>query len=358
MKYNRTFVCLLILLLISTALSFADSPKYSQKNIKKFSHPQASSIEGCIAASCLKIKDDLKVCKCLKNKDAAEGSLVLYEGQNIKLQMPILFNFGRDTKTFEALECDMEGNGKKQIVIANFNDQSVGMGITYWSIYIVDLQSFNRPLMFDVEDYGEGSIYWNEKERRCHALATSWEWVKDFRLGNGLYFIGKIFRYKSGVLEPTDKSSILARRYLFSFENERLDTLSKREGMKGAPSEWLANPKTEKFKLDPVFENFDGSSSEQGIINEVNIAPDGILTIVAQLSTKQIVHYVYPELRDSDSKNIIDAFGECGYQMSYPHGYVPSDPIQWLTGKEVTIKSFYDATRKENHHLFLLKCCQ
>ena len=167
-----------------------------------------------------------------------------------------------------------------------------------------------------------------------------------------------MFRYKSGSLEPLVRNGILARRYLFSFEKERLDSLGKGGEALGAPSKWLANPKTEKFKLGPVFENFDGSSSEQAIINEVNIAPDGELTIVAQLSTKQIVHYVYPELRNSDSKNIIDAFGECGYQISYPYGYVPSDPIQWLTGKEVIIKSFYDATRKGNHHLFLLKCCQ
>ena len=140
-----------------------------------------SSLEGYIAASCIKIRDNLKVCKCLKDREAAKGSFVLFEGQNVKLQWPIFFDFGRSTEIFEALECDMEGNGKKQIVIANSKDQSLGMGVTYWTIYIVDRQSFNRPLMFDVQEYGEGSIYWDEKEKRCQVLATGWEWVKDFK---------------------------------------------------------------------------------------------------------------------------------------------------------------------------------
>jgi len=76
------------------------------------------------------------------------------------------------------------------------------------------------------------------------------------------------------------------------------------------------------------------------------------------LNTEQMVNYVYPWVGGSDSNNIIDAFAECGCRMSYPYAYIPSGPTQWLTGKEVFIKSRYDATREEKHHLFLLKCCK
>ncbi len=353
---KKTFVFCIILILFMSQISFAGNVSHGNKEIKKYSHPKDSIIDGCINASCLQIKEDLRICKCLKDKKAAEGAFILYQGQIQKIQWRTACNYG-ETSDFEILECDMDGNGKKEIIVANFNGQSNGMGVTYWTLSIIDPQNYRRPLFFDVEDYGDGSIYWDEKEKRCNVLATSWEWLKDPKLGEGLYFIGRFFRYKSGILEPLADSKIRARRYLFSFQNERGNTFSKNEDMDtGAPLQWLTNSKTETRRLDPALDKFKGGPTTEGIIKEVILDRDGKNQKISVLLNKEkMINYIYPGIDESNLKDIIDRFVDYKSGMSYPNVYIPVDPKQWLVGKRVDIFSRYDATREETHYLFLLK---
>jgi hypothetical protein len=360
-KYSRmtarkqTFFFCIILMLFTSQLSLAGNVRHDNKEIEKYSHPKDSIIDGCINASCLQIKDNMRICNCLKDKETYTGSFILYQGQVQKNQWWTGCNYG--TSYFEVLESDMDGSGKKEIIVANFNGQSNGMGVTYWTLSIIDPRNYGKPLTFGVEDYGDGSIYWDEKEKRCNILATNWEWLKDPKLGDGLYFIGRFFRYKSGILEPIADRKIRARRYLFSFQNERGSTFSQNEDMDmGAPLQWLTNAKTEILRLDPVLDTFKGSSTNEGMIKEVILDRDGKnLKISVLLNKEKMSNYIYPGIDDSNFKDIIDRFVDYKSGMSYPDAYLPIDPKLWLVGKKVDIFSRYDATREETHYLFLLK---
>jgi hypothetical protein len=111
---------------------------------------------------------------------------------------------------------DLDGDGAKEIVAADVLTVSNGMGVTVWTLVIIDGRT-NKATTLQVEDYGPGSV------RKDGVLETSWEWIDGH-----LYFIARPYKYEHGAL--VKQKTMWQRRYLFSFQRER---------GKGGPAQWL-----------------------------------------------------------------------------------------------------------------------
>lgn len=109
--------------------------------------------------------------------------------------------------------------------------------------------------------------------------------------GPGLYLVGQWWRYNSGELHPLLNRRIIARRYLASFERERLRTINSAQ----TPSRWLSNPQTEPLKTDPLLD-VNRQSETRGIIEKVsvdNIDSDRVMKIMFKSDAGRKITYVY-----------------------------------------------------------------
>lgn len=171
----------------------------------------------CVAEYCARTAPDLSACKCYPPEGEQyvvtirRGNTVLYEGRRDTV------NF--TTEAIEIFRRDLDNDGHAEVIAADFSGMSNGMGVSYWTLTIVDGRTETATAVPLVE-YGEGII------RGSTILVTSWEWI-----GTGLYFVARPYRYKDAKLLPEKSRGMWRRRYLFSFERER--------ARGGNPRQWL-----------------------------------------------------------------------------------------------------------------------
>lgn len=335
---------LLLIVYLLGCCSSANAEAKSREDLIRFSTPQKAELDNCFDAECISVSYR-KVCRCKLND--SESELRYYKGDKLVTQWKQdLLPYG--LLPFEVMSCDMDSDEKKELVIASLEGVSNGMAVNYWSLYIIDdkidSQSF---LEFGVEDYGNGSISWDDKARRCLVLHSSWEELDDLKRGPGLYLVGRWFKYNSGALNPVEDRRILARRYLFSFAKER---------GKGAPLKWLSHTKTEKYTFDPIIQRLAQSKQIKGTIcNVTRKSLDEGLNITLETKSGERLAFVYPG--DYNDARIVERIVslESGTYRAYPQGYFAADPVKWLTGKYVIVSPRLDETIKQERAILIIE---
>lgn len=216
--------------------------------IRQFSHPRLVPFPGCYAgydgvdkANCSDGPQGIRICKCLSDREDAECSEygvfhVQKDGKTIQRWYSSAFLGALDD--FEAMSVDLDGDGHRELVIANRTSETLGMGVLTWSIAIIGgLDVSSSPIVLVTEDYGEGSLARLGGMRGCQLLITDWGVHKpDY----ATYFSGVWLHYQKGEVSPAKNYPMLARRYLFSFEGERNHSF---EGYRAKPLKWLLHPK-------------------------------------------------------------------------------------------------------------------
>jgi hypothetical protein len=149
----------------------------------------------------------------------------------------------RDPSTiFDSLEVltgDIDGEDGDEIVIPTFESSSNGLGIGYWSVYVLERRITGwRGDPVSVEDYNPGGSWVRVTgEKGCDLLETHWVSGYEARRPGGLYFEARWLRFSGARLEPRVDRPVLRRRLLNSFAEERGRTVETT-----GPLSWLLHP--------------------------------------------------------------------------------------------------------------------
>lgn len=141
---------------------------------------------------------------------------------------------------FTAERIDLDGDGKRELVVGVMTTESNGIGISLWRVSVigVDARTHRTKLLDTVElqNYGDTSGFFRLPDRPgCRLLASEWKWGNDPRRGTGMYVHGRWLRWTGRAFETDPSLRRLRRRYLFGFERAHLD------GPK--PMRWFLRPK-------------------------------------------------------------------------------------------------------------------
>jgi hypothetical protein len=319
----------ILLTLIVTAQVYAQHGKLINAG-----SPQPASVEGYHKGHCVALPNHIRICKLLS--DNADVFLVEKQGKTLGT-WPSTAYMG-ETEDFEVLHGDLDGDRQPEIIVANHDGTGVGLGVSVYTITIFphsDFRTFQSPLTFSVQEYGSLGTFVHTAGY-INILTTGWVSGEDRRRGGGLYLVGQWWRYKSGELVPLLNRNAIARRYLFSFERERWDTLTSDR----KPYRWLANRNATTVATE--FITGPSTRSKGGVIKSVS-TPDKsyrAVKIVFQPDGEQASTFLYPS--DEDEETIDRYVGDATSGRIYPNRYLPSDPEKWLTGKRATLRTYDD----------------
>ena len=326
---------LLIVVLASTA--FAQSAR-----LIKHGAPVATTVEGYDKGSCVALPKSIRICKLLS--DDKDTFLVEKDGKHIGTWSGNAYL--AETSDFQVLTGDLDNDRKPELIVANHDGTSNGLGVDYWTIFIFpdpQFRHFNAPLTFSVEEYGSFGTFVTSGGR-VNILTTSWINNNDpkHRRGWGTYLVGQWWRYQSGELRPLLDRPIIARRYLFGFERERWNTLK----LDRVPFQWLSHPNTESVTTD--FITRESKTRKPGVIQSVTREKDSI-RVAFKPHGEQPITYVYPGAYQD--KNQLDYFGDTATGRLYPKNYQLSQPEKWLKNKRATLRSYGE----DNLHVLWLE---
>lgn len=327
--------CLICVLALTSA-----AQKSRQSTLRLLPDPEPSDTQRERLPSgtrCVSLGNDFKLCKYYREDE--DTAYFAVEKRNAEIgrwaATPTYTGVG-----YEALTGDLDGDARLELVVANHDGTSNGLGVSTWTIYILPdprEHDFREPLRMTVREYGTcGTFVARPGGSATHILATDWEWGADpqDRRGYGLYFVGRWFRYADGRLLPVARP-VLARRYLFSFQDERGMT----SGDPRAPYRWLRNLRTERRRVDPYIVH-EKLSSRSGTVESVDPPSDsGGISVRVRFDDGETTTFVYnaSPFGGEALPNGFSRFGEATTDQIYPINYLPSDAQAWLSGRRVTV---------------------
>lgn len=252
---NLKYLIMLIFCLASI-LFFAGNLK-AQKLISG-AKPSESQIDDFDKSFCVNFSGKIRVCKVARygvEIDSDETNYIILKGDAIlaKTDAPFHSLACCEMKDFFAYYGDLDKDGSKEIVVASLEGVGNGIAISSYNIIIFrDPEKFpsEKPLIFPLEEFGEkGNFIFDTKLNQTLVLVTNWSSFNnlDIKRGYGTYLVGKWFRYENGLLKPVLDKPTLARRFLFSFADERNKTWEN----PNRPYLWLKSRNTHKFFQEP-----------------------------------------------------------------------------------------------------------
>src|SRR5689334_1452869 len=114
--------------------------------------PEPAKIEGYDKAHCIALQNRIRICKVLSDN---AFFVIQKEGKTIGA-WPAYTELGY-TEDFDVMRGDLDGDRKPELIVANHESTSNGLGVNYWSIAIFpdsEFRSFQSPLTFNVEEFG------------------------------------------------------------------------------------------------------------------------------------------------------------------------------------------------------------
>lgn len=123
---------------------------------------------------------------------------------------------------FTADAVDLDGDGRRELFVGVMASESNGIGIQRWRLFALNTEG--QPLgNVAAEDYGTLSwLFRIPGQRGCRLLASTWEYGTESGRGEGSYVRGRWLRLGPEGWLPMQGLPEIRRRYLFSFERERI----------------------------------------------------------------------------------------------------------------------------------------
>ena len=164
--------------------------------------PGSASIPGTVKGHCVAVSKNIRVCKIVSELE--DNFIVEKDGQRIG-SWPVSAFMG-ETSDFEVIGADLDGDRQPELIVANHDGTSQGLGVNYWTIAIfpnAEFASFQPPLTFSIEEYGSLGTF-VPGQKRVDIFTTTWEWTTDpkGKRGEGLYLLGQWWQYRVGALTP------------------------------------------------------------------------------------------------------------------------------------------------------------
>lgn len=242
--------------------------------------PQPSQLQGFTESQCVSLPSKIKVCKARKSTadDTLIGKLIILKDSQIagSIDASIMQS---STQLFSAFYGDLDNNNSAELIIADFNGASNGMGVTYHTINIFqdfEKSGFSKPVSVSTYDFGKGAFVYDKEKNETLILLTEWFDYERLDPKPGVYLIGRFYRFRQGRLIPALEKPILARRLLKSFDAQRIKDLDANNSQ--IPYNWLSAPSTKKLKIDPEFSKSAANRrSENGTIEKIETIEENYL---------------------------------------------------------------------------------
>jgi hypothetical protein len=339
-------------LLILTFIASANAQK-----LVSGGKPKLFESKGGIEAYEVKFPGGIIVRKLGRQNDDDESGTFSISKNNDELgTIPASVNMASTIDNFYAYYGDLDKNNSAELVVVDFDGQSNGMGISFYTINIFpDFQTkgFQKPISFGTQEFGaNGTFVYDAKANETLILITDFNGLENISQKEGTYFVGRFFRYQNGLLKPATDKPIYARRYLYSFENERYRT----EKNPLRPWLWLNSPKAQKIKVDTEF-SVKPVTNETGVVEKVETVTENakeldetkkveIKQITVKLNSGEIKTIVfrknpdYIELDSDKGKIFPEIFGIAPNNLSLPKDLDLSLVLGNLEGRKVVINSY------------------
>lgn len=320
--------------------------------------PQSAAVDGFIRAECINAAKNTRVCKGMKANENGDGVFIVQQNHKTLGMIDAAVNSQSQPQNFYVLYGDLDNNKAAELIVVDFNGQSMGMGVSFYNINIFpdfETKNFQKPLRFSTYEFGaDGTFVYDAAKRETLILATEWQ---DYEVidprGGGLYFIGRFFRYQNGTLKPAAGKHVLTRRYLSSFQNERGKTLSSPR----IPYLWLNSPSAKKLSVDPEFminpdssqtgviEKFERikekAAAEGGEMREVEIEQ---ITVRFDSGKTETIIFTKSEgiasLVSNKGKIFPERFGVLPQKLAFPNDFEPTIVFDKFEGKRVRLDAF------------------
>src|SRR6478736_1434748 len=138
----------LLLIVVFASTAYAQSIR-----LTKAGTPVPATVVGYDKGHCIALPKNIRVCKLLS--DDKDTFLIERAGRRVGT-WPGTASLG-ETSDFEVLTGDLDNDRKPELIVANHDGTSNGLGVDYWTIFIFPDPEFHRftvPLTFSVEEYG------------------------------------------------------------------------------------------------------------------------------------------------------------------------------------------------------------
>lgn len=231
---------------------------------------------------------------------------------------------------FRVFDGDLDGDGGTELLVANLDGVSNGLGVAYWTVYVLPADALVPAYRFRSEEFGAGGGSFETWRGRPVVWATQWRGGPDpsGRRGDGLYLVGRPFVLGADGLEPATALPVRARRLLDSFERDDR-----------GPVAWLSDRRAETRGTDPAVDGC-RRTVERGTVRtaEDTVGDGATRYLLVTLDTGRRLSY--GRVGGGDEPAEITYLGADG--RLFPPGYRPSDLPYWLTGRAVRVETCAD----------------
>lgn len=185
---------------------------------------EPAEVPNCEIALCGDISPiHSKVCACLRSSDTGETEISVSDGHSSRTVITAVSPF--EDRSFRIIAADFLGTGESEVLVAVLNTASNGMGVEYWSLWVVGPNVLSGPLK--VNDFGVMSFLTSTPEGKCEIFAASWRPGWEPKRGQGLYIVGQWYEMLGDDLLTDWDRPALYRRYSFELERQRNEALSR-----------------------------------------------------------------------------------------------------------------------------------
>lgn len=351
---NGNLFCVILL-----ALFLAPGAGVSAQRLLNGGKPALARVAGYAQTRCVNAGRIARVCKANDERnDDGDSVFLIQQNQKTVGTLKASRNAAATTENFHVFSGDLDKNGAAELVVVDFDNQSLGLGVSYYTVNIFpdfETKGFQAPLSFPTVEFGaEGSFVYDAGANETQILLGEWHGYDhlDLPRKGGVYFVGRYFRYRNGKLKPVAGKPVFARRYLSSFENERARAKNSR-----APLAWFASPQTKRLLIDPEF-TLKADSSETGTIEKFETLTERVTDadnetkevkinqISVRLDSGKIVTFVLSKSEpDADlpgDKDRIrpEKFGLLPIKIALPADLPPTAVFDRFEGGKVRIDTF------------------
>ena len=167
---------ILSILIILTGITFCYA---DQSKLKTFPRPELTeATSGLEKAACVTLDSATKICQGL-TEDAATGAkfVVTRNGEMVgKWESEVFLG---ETADYQVFKGDLDADGRDELVVANRNGVSNGMGVNYWTIAVtpfpLNTEKLN-PVQFQTEDFSVGAMLVpRRKSGGFDIMAANWQ---------------------------------------------------------------------------------------------------------------------------------------------------------------------------------------
>lgn len=193
----------------------------------------------CALAWCARDPSAGELCACLASSGSEKVQMTWRRGAATHRWSADVVPVQMDATSFVLQSFDVQPGPQTPWLFAIRSTQSNGMGVNYWSAHILTQKGVSASL--PLQDLGVLSLMTRGgNDDSCRLLAGEWQDGYERSRGSGLYFVAKWQQPAAGEWQVISSLPTVHRRYLFSFEKERLAGL----GEKAEPVRWFLHPAT------------------------------------------------------------------------------------------------------------------